>query len=272
MLLSIITINYNDRTGLESTFNSVFSQTFKDFEYIVIDGGSSDGSRELIEKNANHINYWVSEKDKGIFNAMNKGIKAAQGDYILFLNGGDTFYNNGVLSNVLKQISKEYEIYYGDVQRVFKDGTKTIKTYPKELRFSFFVDSALAHQSTIVKKSLFEEVFYFNENYQVFGDWEFFTCAICKHNISYKYLGLVIANYDMSGISSDKDIQEKYYIERENTYKKHFPIFYKDGLELIENKRKLNNNEMKLFLKIEQNSFAKKINYIWLKLLGLFIK
>lgn len=272
MLLSIITINYNDKSGLEATFNSVFNQTFKTFEYIVIDGGSNDGSEELIEENIDKIHYWVSEKDKGIFNAMNKGIKAAKGDYLLFLNGGDTFYNEQVLANAIPQISKEQQIYYGDVQRIFNDGTKTIKTYPKTLKFSFFIDSALAHQSTIVKKTLFEDLFYFNENYKVFGDWEFFICAICKYNISYKHLDLVIANYDMSGISSSKDIQNKYYIERENTYKKYFLHFYEDEIELVEYRKQLNNNRIKLFLKIDHNSLTRKINYLWLKILGLFIK
>ena len=85
-LISVITINFNDRVGLERTFESVFNQTFQDFEYIVIDGGSNDGSKELIEQNTEKISYWISEPDKGIYNAMNKGISAAKGDYLLFLN------------------------------------------------------------------------------------------------------------------------------------------------------------------------------------------
>ena len=89
MKLSIITINYNNLAGLQKTIESVVSQTFRDFEWIVIDGGSVDGSRELIERYANSFSYWVSEPDKGIYNAMNKGIVVAKGDYLLFLNSGD---------------------------------------------------------------------------------------------------------------------------------------------------------------------------------------
>ncbi len=272
MQLSIITINYNDQEGLEDTFKSVFTQTHQQFEYVVIDGGSTDSSKELIEQYADKIDYWVSEKDTGIFNAMNKGIKAAKGDYLLFLNSGDTFYNYEVLANAVQQISNAYQIYYGDVQRVFNDGTKKIKTYPEKLKFSFFVDSAIAHQSAIVKKTLFDDVFYFNESYKVFADWEFFICAVCKYDVPYKHLDLVVANYDMSGISSDVSTQKKYSLERENTYKKYFPHFYEDGLAFVEFKQLLNNPRMKLFLKIEQSKFIRKLNYACLKLLSIFAK
>lgn len=272
MQLSIITINYNDQKGLEDTFKSVFAQTHQQFEYVVIDGGSTDGSKELIEQHADKIDYWVSEKDTGIFNAMNKGIKTAKGAYLLFLNSGDTFYNHEVLQQAVQQISNEHQIYYGDVQRVFNDGTTTIKTYPKELKFSFFVDSAIAHQSAIVKRTLFEKVGYFNENYKVFADWEFFVCAICKYDVPYKHLGLIVANYDMSGISSDTSTQKKYSLERENTFKKYFSHFYEDGLAFVEFKQLLNNPRMKLFLKIDQSKFIRKLNYAWLKLLSIFAK
>lgn len=272
MQLSIITINFNDKTGLEATFKSIFAQTYQQFEYVVIDGGSTDGSKALIEQYADKIDYWVSEKDTGIFNAMNKGIKAAKGDYLLFLNGGDTFYNQEVLANVMQQISNAYQIYYGDVQRVFNDGTKKIKTYPEKLKFSFFVDSAIAHQSAIVKRTLFEKVGYFNENYKVFADWEFFICAICKYDVPYKHLGLVVANYDMSGVSSDATTQKKYSLEREETYKKYFPHFYEDGLAIVKFKQLQNNPRMKLFLKIDQSKFIRKLNYTWLKLLSIFAK
>lgn len=270
--LSIITINYNDKAGLLSTFKSVFTQTHQQFEYVVIDGGSTDGSKKLIEQHADKIDYWVSEKDTGIFNAMNKGIKAAKGAYLLFLNSGDTFYNDEVLQQAVQQISNEHQIYYGDVLRIFNDGTKKIKTYPEALKFSFFVDSAIAHQSAIVKKNLFDDVFYFNENYKVYADWEFFVCAVCKYDVPYKHLGLVVANYDMSGISSDAAIQKKYSLERESTYKKYFPHFYEDGLALVEFKQLQNNPRMKLFSKIEQSKFIRKLNYAWLKLLSIFVK
>ena len=96
-LISIITVNFNDKIGLERTLESVFSQNFRNFEYLVIDGGSNDGSKELLEKNSEKINYWVSEPDKGIYNAMNKGISFAKGEYLIFLNSGDHLKNENSL-------------------------------------------------------------------------------------------------------------------------------------------------------------------------------
>ena len=100
--LSIITINYNNLAGLQKTFESVFNQTFQDFEYIVIDGGSTDGSKELIEQYHDKIDYWVSEPDSGIYNAMNKGIVRANGEYLQFLNSGDSLLGENILKNVFK--------------------------------------------------------------------------------------------------------------------------------------------------------------------------
>ena len=100
MKYSIITINYNNRDGLEMTINSVLEQTYKDFEYIIIDGGSTDGSLEVIKKHAAQIDYWVSEPDNGIYNAMNKGIRKATGDYLNFMNSGDTYHTSSVLGDI----------------------------------------------------------------------------------------------------------------------------------------------------------------------------
>ena len=91
MKLSIITINYNNLAGLQRTIDSVVCQTWHDYEWIIIDGGSSDGSKELIEQYQEYITYWCSEPDKGIYNAMNKGIDHAHGDYLIFMNSGDAF-------------------------------------------------------------------------------------------------------------------------------------------------------------------------------------
>ena len=100
MKFSIITINYNNVEGLRNTIKSVVNQTYTDYEFIIIDGGSTDGSVEVIKEYANIITYWVSEPDKGIYNAMNKGIEVANGEYLNFMNSGDCFYNNDVLQKV----------------------------------------------------------------------------------------------------------------------------------------------------------------------------
>lgn len=102
MYYSIITINYNNKEGLELTIKSVLSQTYRNYQFIIIDGGSSDGSFDVIKKYANNINYWISEPDKGRYNAMNKGIKQAKGDYLNFMNSGDTFHSPTVLEDIAR--------------------------------------------------------------------------------------------------------------------------------------------------------------------------
>ena len=105
MLISIITVNYNDSSGLLKTIKSVIGQKFSDFEYIIIDGGSVDGSKDVILKHQEHFSHWVSEEDRGIYHAMNKGIKAARGEYLLFLNSGDYLHSEVVLQRVSSQLN-----------------------------------------------------------------------------------------------------------------------------------------------------------------------
>ena len=113
MKLSIITINLNNKADLQKTIDSIFTQTCKEFEWVIIDGGSTDGSVELIKETLQYINYWVSEPDKGIYNAMNKGIKASHGEYLLFLNSGDYLYDSSVIHNVLPLL-KDRDFYVGE--------------------------------------------------------------------------------------------------------------------------------------------------------------
>ena len=119
--ISIITINYNDKYGLSRTIDSVLNQTYEDFEYIVIDGNSNDGSKEILKNHDLSIDYWVSEPDSGIYNAMNKGIRVAKGDYLLFLNSGDYLCDNDTIHNVAKEIDGGKDLYYGNA--IFKRDT-----------------------------------------------------------------------------------------------------------------------------------------------------
>ena len=115
MKLSIITINLNNKNGLSETISSVIAQTFTDYEYIIIDGQSTDGSLEVIKQNANHINQWISENDHGIYNAMNKGLNLAKGEYCLFLNSGDSLYDSDVLQVLFSQSFTE-DIISGGIE------------------------------------------------------------------------------------------------------------------------------------------------------------
>ncbi|TCC97938.1 glycosyltransferase [Pedobacter hiemivivus] len=264
--ISIITVNYNDKTGLEKTIKSVTNQSFKDFEFIVIDGNSTDGSKELLKENAALFTYWSGEPDKGIYHAMNKGIRIATGNYLLFLNSGDCLYNDEVLEKVNQEIDGKYAIYYGDI--IYDEITRqTKRTFPEHLTFGFFYEQNLSHQASFIKKSLFEQFFYYNEDYKIVSDWEFFAYTICKENVPYKHLNFVVTNYDATGISSNTDNHKMMYKEREATLEKYFPVFIEDAPLLLE----LQQKKMKQFLFIKQYPIAYKVLKACINTILLFL-
>jgi glycosyltransferase involved in cell wall biosynthesis len=265
-LISIITINYNDKKGLQKTIKSVVSQTYQDFEYIVIDGGSTDGGKEILEQNCEKIDYWVSEPDKGIYNAMNKAIKVAKGDFLIFMNSGDTFFNEKVLEHMEKELIDDYDIYYGDYYRVNKNSTKK-RTFPEKLSFSFFYSGTLSHQSSFIRRKLFFDFFLYNEDYKIASDWEFFIYAICYKNVPYKYLNLTISNFDFTGVSSISKYKNLSIEERRQTVNKYFPLFAEDYelVSVLKSKRFLQ------ILHIQKFPFAWKIVKAVINIILIFI-
>ena len=225
--VSVITINYNNKVGLEKTIQSVINQTWLGFEYIIIDGASTDGSKELIERYSDKINYWVSEPDTGVYNAMNKAIKVANGDFVIFMNSGDTFYENSILEKVNPLLTDQYDIYYGDNYKV-KPSSKRKKNYPEKLSFAFFYSSCINHQSTLIRRKMFYDYFLYNEEYRIVSDWEFFIYTICVENRPYKYLQMTISNYDFTGISSLDKYRHIAKQEKVAVFDKYFPMFIED--------------------------------------------
>ena len=156
IVLSIITINYNNLGGLMTTVSSVKNQTWQEFEYIVIDGGSCDGSKEYLESQSQFLDTWVSEKDSGIYNAMNKGINMAKGDYLLFLNSGDHLFNEKALElSHIYLIEKDLICF--NLQMV-RNGVARITKSPSKICFSDLYSSSLPHPATFMKRELFNEV------------------------------------------------------------------------------------------------------------------
>ena len=157
MKYSIITVNYNNKEGLRNTIESVIHQTYRDFEFIVIDGGSTDGSAEVLKEYDSQITYWVSEKDKGIYNAMNKGIAKATGDYLNFMNSGDCFYDEGVLSRVA-HVESDADFIVGrdyHFNERLQRGHASIQP-PRTTMMHFFV-ATLDHQSSFIRRELFND-------------------------------------------------------------------------------------------------------------------
>lgn len=198
MRLSIITINYNNHDGLQKTINSVVAQTYHDFEWIIIDGGSTDGSRELIEEFASHFAYWVSEPDKGIYNAMNKGIDHAQGDYLLFLNSGDWLYNETSLERCFVH-DFNADVMYGDCVFHYADH-ETGCHHPSKLTFEYLYRSSLSHCSSFIKREVLAKEHY-NEDYKIVSDLEFWV-KLAFAGGCFCHLNEFVSVFDTTGISS----------------------------------------------------------------------
>lgn len=213
--LSIITINFNNIKGLRRTLDSVFRQSYFDLEYIVIDGGSTDGSLSVIRefqvlhsnpKSARNFNFqWLSEPDSGIYNAMNKGIIRANGEYCFFLNSGDFFVSQSVLFNVM-QVQATEDILFGNLL-VCLDNKVTEKCFGKaKLSFMDIYLSLLKHQASFIRRSLFNKFGLYNESLEIVADWEFFLKTVGLQNVSYRYINEDIAYFDNDGVSNNSHL------------------------------------------------------------------
>ena len=208
MQLSIITINRNNAAGLEKTMQSVLFQTRKDFEYVIVDGASTDGSVAVIERLASAFGdrlKWASEPDKGIYNAMNKGIGMATGDYLQFLNSGDTLVSPAVWDHASRVLEDEGypPMLCGNRIKVYPDG-HTVRdrfTAGRPVTFFQFYSSGLAHQATYIRRSLFEQYGLYDESLKIVSDWKWFLDVIALKGERVAYTDFDIACFDMTGIS-----------------------------------------------------------------------
>ncbi len=206
MELSIITINYNNLDGLRKTYDSVMSQTFRDFEWIVIDGGSTDGSREFIEGHKEDFAFWCSEPDNGVYHAMNKGIRKATGEYLNFMNSGDTYFDSGSLAIVFST-ERTSDILYGAM--LLADGTLDHEPMMKtELQWFDFYDNTLPHQASFIKRKLFDKVGFYDETYRISADWHFFAKAFVCYGASLEFIPSVLARFEGGGCSANSKIAE----------------------------------------------------------------
>ena len=241
MQLSIITINRNNAAGLEKTLKSVASQTCKDFEHIIIDGASTDNSVEVIKQYventnnqpsgllsgvegpiAHHQIKWISEPDKGIYNAMNKGIRMAAGDYIQILNSGDSLFDEHVVERMLAALEeKEYpEILYGNMIKQWPDGRTHRDCCEKgQLSMLSFYHGTLNHDSAYIRRSLFDRFGYYDEDLKIVSDWEWYLKAIPLGGVQPVYINLDVTFFDMTGVSESNTaywkVERRPILERE---------------------------------------------------------
>lgn len=231
MILSIITINLNNKTGLQRTFESIITQHFSNLETIIIDGGSNDGSIDIIEKYSSHINKWISEKDNGIYDAMNKGIKMASGEYILFLNSGDYLYNEHALSNTFSENPTE-DLLFCNVELKTSNGVQILHT--EKDNFEFLISGYVVHQGVMFKKSLFEKIGFYNTKLTLAADYEFIIKAIFIYKCSTKISDTVLVSYDgIHGLSSVTENKEALKNQRYTALES---VFDKRIINTIKNK------------------------------------
>ena len=197
---SIITINFNNKEGLRKTLDSVVCQTFTDYELIVIDGGSTDGGAALLEEYEKYITFGVSEPDKGVYNAQNKGVQHASGEYCIFMNSGDLFYSNDVLECVAKELKDGVDIAVGNTY-FYKNESENRYAYAPEYITLWRVYIGINHQSAFIKRQLLLNNPY-DETLKICADWKFWLQELVKNERSYQRLNKTVALYDMNGISS----------------------------------------------------------------------
>lgn len=214
MKLSIVTINYNNAEGLKRTLDSVASQTYRDIEHIIIDGGSTDGSVDAIKEYVadnpkresffKHTVNWVSEHDNGIYNAMNKGIKKATGAYIQILNSGDIFAASDVVERMVAEIenAENPELLYGNMIR--KDyATGKIDGKSKEVEYSLrqYYSSTMNHDCCYIRRDVYDKYGLYDESLKIVSDWKWFLQAIGLGKVKPVYANIDVTIFDASGIS-----------------------------------------------------------------------
>ncbi len=258
--ISVITVNYNNATGLERTIDSVIQQTYDDMEFIVIDGGSTDDSPAIIKKHEDHITKWLSEADDGVYNAMNKAIDLATGAYILFLNSGDHFSDQDVLQKN-EQHFENTDLLIFDIH-VWGQGLDFIKQHPIKLHFHTYFGILLLirrHSSNGLCSHTWGK---YDESLKIVSDWKFFM-KVLYHGATYKTVHQVLTRYYLDGMSATAQGTFTRREEREQILKDEYPMFYSDYKKL----EILDSNRFKMLADLENSKTTKKLNSLWLRVL-----
>lgn len=226
MKISVITVCRNAAKTIEETLSTLYSQTYKDIEHIVIDGVSTDGTLEILSKYKENISILVSEPDTGIYNAMNKGIKLATGDVVYFLNATDSLYDNNVLENAANEFKKhpDLEFLWGDVQFVENDKDVRVATFENIKIKSDLIYNNPCHQSIFYKNNVFKKYGCYDETLPIYADYEFNARVLVLENVRCKYIPKVLSRFELGGVSTalDEKIKSRQKAERKEIYSRIF--------------------------------------------------
>ncbi len=204
-LISIITVVYNGEKFLEKTIQSVINQTYKNIEYIIIDGGSTDGTVDIIKKYEKYISHWVSERDEGIYDAMNKGMEVASGDFATFMNGGDSFYEDGVIESVVEKITDREKVYFGRAENISNNSPSWLHPdmkYNQKNIQKWLIKQMPNHQAMFFPKCFFKKYKY-DLKYKIFADAVYKNKA--KKICGFIFVDLVVCRFELGGVSSAFD-------------------------------------------------------------------
>jgi glycosyltransferase involved in cell wall biosynthesis len=246
--ISIITVVYNNEKTIKDAMNSVLGQTYKDIEYIIVDGKSNDKTVSIIKEYENKLGCFISEEDFGIYDAMNKGIKAARGDVIGILNSDDLYQDTNVIETVMNQFyqNPSIDVVYGDLVYVKSDNVnKVVRNWKSNSYYNSFFENGNVppHPSLFVKKSVYEKAGLFNLDFKLAADYEFMLRIFKKHNFNSKYINRVIVKMRLGGATNQN-----------------FSNIKKQNIEIL---KAWNNNELKVpFLLMPLRIIKRLIQFI----------
>ena len=224
-LVTVVTAVRNNREGIARTLDSILAQTYPRVEVVVIDGASTDGTREVIERYRERIDYFVSEPDKGVYNAQNKGTQHAKGEYCIYMNSGDTFYAADVLEKVFEK-DIDADIIYGNWMLVFENGKTRLGTAPEVADIAYFFDDNMCHQSMLIKRNAVLERPY-DESFRIYADWEEWLSFVMARK-TFQKIDMTICNFMVGGISTGDNASETLKLERKAEIKRINQRYYPD--------------------------------------------
>lgn len=215
---SIVTVCLNEHEGIRRTCESVVTLEDKSYEWIVIDGGSTDGTLEILDEYSEQITCLISEEDEGIYDAMNKGIAHARGDYLIFMNGGDAFASKQALRLVSE--APKVDLIYGDLYFEKPGGERAL--YPDQLTRGYLLKNMVPHQATFYRSELFTQFGTFDTSYRIAADYELFVRLLELGKVSHHHIAEPLAVFDRTGISSDRAFRDLRKRENHRIRKQYF--------------------------------------------------
>jgi glycosyltransferase involved in cell wall biosynthesis len=225
--VSVITVCRNAEEFIKNAINSVLNQTYENIEYIIIDGASTDNTVPIINKYKSNIAFFLSEPDNGMYEAMNKGIKAATGDILYFLNSDDVFYDEYVTENVVKMFQKnnDLELIYGSIIIRYPATNESFIQAHDSITKSYFINGAICQQAIFYKAIAFKKCGVFDDRYKIVGDYEWVLRAFYKYNIKREYYRGIIAIFRNGGMCSSEKFSNLHNKERQKVLREYFNIF-----------------------------------------------